>query len=77
MHVWDIAQSVERRPPVSALSRHADMFAVRPLSRDKADMRLTKIRAGSVISPGPAAVLEHDPEKWVPVFRKDHAQTKR
>jgi hypothetical protein len=21
--------------------------------------------------------LEHDPEKWVPVFRKDHAQTKR
>jgi hypothetical protein len=21
--------------------------------------------------------LRHDPEKWVPVFRKDHAQTKR
>ncbi len=21
--------------------------------------------------------LEHDPEKWEPVFRKDHAQTKR
>jgi hypothetical protein len=21
-------------------------------------------------------VLEHDPEKWKPVFRKDHAQTK-
>jgi hypothetical protein len=20
-------------------------------------------------------LLEHDPEKWVPVFRKDHAQT--
>jgi hypothetical protein len=20
--------------------------------------------------------LEHDPEKWIPVFRKDHAQTK-
>jgi len=20
--------------------------------------------------------LKHDPEKWVPVFRKDHAQTK-
>jgi hypothetical protein len=20
---------------------------------------------------------EHDPEKWIPVFRKDHAQTKR
>jgi hypothetical protein len=24
-------------------------------------------------APGP---LEHDPEKWEPVFRKDHAQTK-
>jgi hypothetical protein len=22
------------------------------------------------------AVPEHDPEKWKPVFRKDHAQTK-
>jgi hypothetical protein len=22
------------------------------------------------------ATLEHDPEKWKPVFRKDHAQTK-
>jgi hypothetical protein len=21
--------------------------------------------------------LEHDPEKWKPIFRKDHAQTKR
>jgi hypothetical protein len=24
-----------------------------------------------------ATSLEHDPEKWKPVFRKDHAQTKR
>jgi hypothetical protein len=23
------------------------------------------------------ARLEHDPEKWEPVFRKDHAQTRR
>jgi len=22
------------------------------------------------------ALIEHDPEKWIPVFRKDHAQTK-
>jgi hypothetical protein len=21
--------------------------------------------------------IEHDPEKWIPVFRKDHAQTTR
>jgi hypothetical protein len=25
----------------------------------------------------PLRLLEHDPEKWEPVFRKDHAQTKR
>jgi hypothetical protein len=25
----------------------------------------------------PNLSLEHDPEKWKPVFRKDHAQTKR
>ena len=24
-----------------------------------------------------ACWLKHDPEKWEPVFRKDHAQTKR
>jgi hypothetical protein len=23
------------------------------------------------------ATLEHDPEKWIPVFRKDHAPTKK
>jgi len=23
-----------------------------------------------------AVELEHDPEKWTPVFRKDHAQSK-
>jgi hypothetical protein len=22
-------------------------------------------------------ILKHDPEKWLPVFGKDHAQTKR
>jgi hypothetical protein len=22
-------------------------------------------------------LLEHDPEKWMPVFRKDHAPTKK
>jgi hypothetical protein len=26
---------------------------------------------------GKVIPLQHDPEKWVPVFRKDHAQTKR
>jgi methylated-DNA-[protein]-cysteine S-methyltransferase len=33
---------------------------------------------GVVLKPASARrSLEHDPEKWVPVFRKDHAQTKR
>jgi hypothetical protein len=32
---------------------------------------LTVMRAPCCSSP-----LEHDPEKWNPVFRKDHAQTK-
>jgi hypothetical protein len=31
-------------------------------------------RAGAVS--GGADSLEHDPEKWMPVFRKDHAPTK-
>jgi hypothetical protein len=25
---------------------------------------------------GDCSSLKHDPEKWIPVFRKDHAQTK-
>jgi hypothetical protein len=25
----------------------------------------------------PIASLEHDPEKWIPVFGKDHAQAKK
>jgi hypothetical protein len=25
----------------------------------------------------PSAAIEHDPEKWVPVLRKDHAQSKK
>jgi hypothetical protein len=32
------------------------------------------VQAGAV---EPPAAIEHDPEKWVPVLRKDHAQTKR
>ena len=33
-------------------------------------------RSPSAASSLAAASLEHDPEKWNPVFRKDHAQTK-
>jgi hypothetical protein len=31
---------------------------------------------GVVLVGGLLYPLEHDPEKWVPVFRKDHAQIK-
>jgi hypothetical protein len=31
---------------------------------------------GRGVQPAPS-LLEHDPEKWTPVFRKDHAQTRR
>jgi hypothetical protein len=30
-----------------------------------------------VVEINQSAVLEHDPEKWAPVFRKDHAQRKK
>jgi hypothetical protein len=36
--------------------------------------------AGGIVAgndrPRSCQLLEHDPEKWVPVFRKVHAQTK-
>jgi hypothetical protein len=34
------------------------------------------LRAG-VRGPYGGAVVKHDSEKWLPVFGKDHAQTKR
>ena len=37
--------------------------------------RLPRLSAGASRRRNPE--LEHDPEKWIPVFRKDHAQTKR
>jgi MFS family permease len=36
-------------------------------------MALEIVAAGLVVAP---QILKHDPEKWVPVFGKDHAQTK-
>jgi hypothetical protein len=36
------------------------------------------MRLGLAVTTGhpQAPMLEHDPEKWTPVFRKDHAQIK-
>ena len=41
-----------------------------------AEQRCATGRSPSGASSLAAASLEHDPEKWNPVFRKDHAQTK-
>ena len=41
-----------------------------------AEQRCAQPAAPSAASSLAAASLEHDPEKWNPVFRKDHAQTK-
>jgi hypothetical protein len=39
---------------------------------------VAQARTATVRAPAQDGVaLEHDPEKWLPVFRKDHAQTKR
>jgi hypothetical protein len=41
-----------------------------------AEQRPTGHSPAAAFSPATASALEHDPEKWNPVFRKDHAQTK-
>jgi hypothetical protein len=38
--------------------------------------RKSTVTGASVHPIGTERALEHDPEKWVPVFRKVHAQTK-
>jgi plastocyanin len=49
---------------------------------DGCDVQGNGRRAGDLRHPpadeddGEGYGLEHDPEKWIPVFRKDHAQTK-
>src|SRR5262249_34988470 len=52
-------------PDLSPLHRGAHLARSRAGSR--AATKYESHRAG----------IEHDPEKWKPVFRKDHAQTKR
>ena len=34
------------------------------------------LKRGNGVSRKPRVAAEHDPEKWMPVFRKDHAQLK-
>ena len=41
-----------------------------------AEFRLGPLRLIDELARSLAFGLEHDPEKWAPVFRRDHAQTK-
>jgi len=47
-----------------------ERYAARSAMGSSADIAMSGLSARF-------ASLEHDPEKWTPVFRKDHAQTKR
>jgi hypothetical protein len=38
---------------------------------------LNRIFYGEPVSTSPENALAHDPEKWEPVFGKDHAQCKK
>ena len=52
-------------------------LALRGLYQRDRRLEAVTIRSCSEKAPvSPGATLEHDPEKWNPVFRKDHAQTK-
>jgi hypothetical protein len=46
-----------------------------PRGQDRACADFSNPFAANVV-PSPRK-LEHDPEKWEPVFRKDHAQTQK
>ncbi|MHC2337414.1 hypothetical protein [Bradyrhizobium sp. USDA 4454] len=75
--------------PISALADHPGFNdRLRKLGRIGAELRLVNVfRVGRPAKPlkprhfrlpvEQLIILEHDPEKWKPVFRKDHAQTKR
>src|SRR5436190_5749361 len=59
-------------------SRRASAGDTGPSARSRARIAVSvPARAGeAVIARLDRCSLEHDPEKWVPVFGKDHAQTK-
>jgi hypothetical protein len=38
---------------------------------------LSSATTGQALAGAARSELEHDPEKWMPVFRKDHAPTKK
>jgi 3-(3-hydroxy-phenyl)propionate hydroxylase len=61
-----LAQRFDATPGATYLLRPDQHLAARWRTFDAGKIAQARARA-----------LEHDPEKWEPVFGKDHAQTKR
>ena len=58
----------QARPPRQAAPRLSDAVPARQAPR---------VARADPVPPRRGPQLKHDPEKWLPVFGKDHAQTKR
>src|SRR5687768_4722306 len=63
-----------RRPPTRDSARGCSKRA--SPRRRRGTSASTIVRAGSSAKSRPRLPLEHDPEKWTPVFREDHAPSK-
>src|SRR6266550_2218700 len=64
----DLLSGVRRQSPARTFANHHGKTVVPHIRH--VTVLVATAHAG-------AGTLEHDPEKWLPVFRKDHAQTKR
>src|SRR6185437_16650384 len=72
------------QPIVLAASTRVRRFAqtmrlhLRPLGVSQNESFHPKLESQTSFpwNPESQQTLEHDPKKWIPVFRKDHAQTK-
>jgi hypothetical protein len=63
----------DRRPSLEELDKILECFGER-LKRRPSPIPMQKIIGFAMFS---TRRLKHDPEKWKPVFRKDHASPKR
>ena len=72
--------STARPPPITSPSCSAHLPVqgdqARPRRAGRRRTRLSRRRHAVGRDPPAHRLLKHDPEKWLPVFGKDHAQTK-
>jgi len=72
MMAWNSLPEAERR------SKEQEGMAAWKAWVEKHDGAIVaRHRARTPQGPPAITVPEHDPEKWIPVFGKDHAQTKK